>query len=452
MHCKIVHLLWLSFFNDRNVKSQIVVVKRSISHSAMNENTQNFELNDDGICTSCDELSIDAELVQCAICKKNFHAVCTAAGADDKWATKSMILTYKSPSTKNNFMFLCNCCLTTMETNIADIDGQRIRRMERNMEEITKELLEIKKLLKPAVAPSTEGASVSVSTGTINSVASGSNTQDTGSRENQSMNIWNDADRLSTVKAKPAESVLIISKSPDSVVDRTNKDLVESTVIENKILVKKSFKSQNGNLVVVCDSAESRDVLKDQVTAANGEIEMRTPNEIRPVVSIVGLTKNYEKDEVIELLKQNYFLSQFAANNELQEHIKVLTVKPLKGNQEVFQAFVRVSKVVRQGFKTYKDKVTMGITSCKIYDQYQVKRCNNCQGFGHFYKNCPNPQTNVCAKCGENHATKNCISQTLHCVNCAKADLECDHSSDDLKCPSLHHQQEKLKTNLNMQR
>ena len=416
------------------------------------QSKQNFELNDDGVCSSCDELSMDAELVQCAICKKKFHAVCTVAGVDDKWATKSMILTYKSPSTKKNFMFLCNCCLTTMETNMADIDGQRIWRMERNMEAITNELVEIKELLKKPVT----ATSTAVTTGAIDSddirVA---NTQNTASNENKkpsNMNIWNDAERLATVKAKPAESVLIINKSPDSEIDKTNKVLVENTVIENKIPVKKSFKSLNGNLVVVCDSAVSRETLKNQVTAANRGIEMRTPNENRPVVSIVGLTKSYEKDEVIELLKQNYFLSQFAANNEIEEHIKVLTVKPLKGNQDVFQAFVRVSKVVRQGFKTYKDKVIMGITTCKVYDQFQVKRCNNCQGFGHFYKNCPTPQINICAKCSENHATKDCDSETMHCVNCAKAELECEHRSDDIKCPTLHQQKEKLKTNLNMQR
>ena len=417
----------------------------------MEESKQSFELKDDGICSSCDELSNEAELVQCAICKKKFHAVCTVAGVDDKWATKSMIMTYKSPSTKKNFMFLCNCCLTTMETNMADIDGQRIRRMERNMEAITKELVEIKELLKkPATSLSTAGTTGGAIDSDDTSLV---NTQNTASNENEKQsNIWNNAERLSTVKAKPAESVLIINKSPDSEIDKTNKVLVENTVIENKIPVKKSFKSLNGNLVVVCDSAESRETLKNQVTAANRGIEMRTPNEIRPVVSIVGLTKSYGKEEVIELLKQNYFLSQFAANNDIEEHIKVLTVKPLKGNPDVYQAFVRVSKVVRQGFKTYNDKVTMGITNCKVYDQFQVKRCNNCQGFGHFYKNCPNPQISICAKCGENHATKDCESETVHCVNCAKAELECEHRSDDIKCPTLHQQQEKLKTNLNMRR
>ena len=47
-----------------------------------------YELDDEGVCTSCKELSMELEFVQCGICKKKFHAVCTACPKDDKWAPK----------------------------------------------------------------------------------------------------------------------------------------------------------------------------------------------------------------------------------------------------------------------------------------------------------------------------------------------------------------------------
>ena len=418
----------------------------------MEEAQQNVELKDDGTCSTCDELAIEAEYIQCAMCKKKFHGVCKSAGVDDKWATKSMLLTYKSPSTKSNFMFFCNVCKTIMETNIADADCYRIRRMERNMEQITNELFEIKQLLNNNTTTALPKPVAPINSVSTDELTSGSRRH--GEEEVQvEPNIWSNAEKLATVKAKPAESVLIINKTMDSETDKTNKEMVETAVIESRIPVKKSFKSVNGNLVVVCNSTESRDTLKSQLSAANSSIEMRSPNENRSVISIVGLTRNYSKEEVMDLLKQNYFLGQFAENNEIQEHIKVIAVKPLKGREDVFQVFARVSKVVRQGFKTFKDKVTMGITTCKIYDQYNVKRCNNCQGFGHFYKNCPTPETNVCANCAANHSTKDCTSSTKHCVNCVKADMsDCNHRSDDPKCPTLCQEQEKIKSNLNMQR
>ena len=420
----------------------------------MEEAQQNVELNDDGTCSTCEELAIEAEYIQCSMCKKKFHGVCKAAGSDDKWATKSMLLTYKSPSTKSNFMFFCNVCKTIMETNMADADGYRIRKMERNMELITNELTEIKELLSkntsPALPRQTTPATIPAPVDEL--AATETETTNEASGNMMQSNIWNDVEKLATVKAKPAESVLIINKSLDSETDRANKEMVESAVIENRIPIKKSFKSMNGNLVVVCESAESRDALKTQLATVDANMEMRSPSENKSVISIVGLTKNYKKEEVVQLLKQNYFLGQFAENNDLQDHIKVFAVKPLKGRDDVFQAFARVSKVVRQGFKTFKDKITMGITTCKIYDQYHVKRCNNCQGFGHFYKECQTPQIKVCANCGGDHTSKDCASDLKHCVNCEKAgERDCEHRADDPKCPTLSQEQDKLKANLNMQ-
>ena len=261
-------------------------------------------------------------------------------------------------------MFFCDCCLTTLETNMADIGGQRIRKMERNMDVISKELLEIMKLLRNTNTTSTTPKNVE---------STNKNPQQTTPKlAETTYNIWRDTDKLASKKAKPAESVLVINKATDSLVDKTNIDLVENMVIECRIPVTKSFKNKDGHLVVVCDSVESRDELKNKVTASNNNIEMKTPKENRPVVSVVGLTKNYEKQEVTDLLvKQNYFLGQVMEKNNVDEHINVFMVKPLRGKQYVYQAFARVSKVVRQSFKTYNE--------CKIYDQYHVKRCNNCQ-------------------------------------------------------------------------
>ena len=97
----------------------------------------------------------------------------------------------------------------------------------------------------------------------------------------------------------------------------------------------------------------------------------------------------------------------------------------------------------------------MGLSTCKVYDQHHVKRCNNCQGFGHYYRNCPAANASVCANCGENHSTRECESNSYRCVNCVKSALpadDCEHKATDQNCPSLRKAQDMMKNNLNWRR
>ena len=70
--------------------------------------------------------------------------------------------------------------------------------------------------------------------------------------------------------------------------------------------------------------------------------------------------------------------------NDLKDHIEIHDVKPTRAKPSVYQAFASVSEALRKGFSNYKDKVTIGLQTCKIYDRFHVKRCNNCQGLGHY--------------------------------------------------------------------
>lgn len=406
----------------------------------MNDPAQACQIGDDRKCTSCHETPLDAEYTQCRICEKYFHVVCNAMPADEKWGTKTMFQLFKQNSTKRNLLFLCNVCLTTFEQNAADIHGQRIRKMEQNMEHINQELQEMKRLITSSVKEQPKPV----------------NEKPIPAKRPTADKFWSDVVKLGTSKAKPAESRLVINKSENPTVNRSITAAVEKTVLDNKIQVTKSFNDKDGNLVVLCGDTVTRDLLKTKVNEAQPEIEMKTPNENRPAVSIVGLSKSYEHQEVIDLLKQqNHFLSQFAEANKLEDHIKVFAVKPTRSNQNIYQAFARISSVLRQGFKTFNDKVLIGLSTCKVYDQHHVKRCNNCQCFGHFYKECPTPDVPVCANCGANHRTPECEAFVDRCANCVKAGLppnECEHKASDPGCPTLRKTQDKFRNNLNMRK
>ena len=109
------------------------------------------------------------------------------------------------------------------------------------------------------------------------------------------------------------------------------------------------------------------------------------------------------------ILNQNEFVKKFATLNKIDDHMKVHVIKPLRNKPETFQIFASVSLVLREGLRHHKDRLVIGIVSCKIYERQvyekQFHRRNNCQHFRHFAKNCPTPDEPFCEKCSENHRT-----------------------------------------------
>ena len=224
--------------------------------------------------------------------------------------------------------------------------------------------------------------------------------------------------------------------------------------MDNNIPVSKSYKSKSGDLFVVYNTKDTRDELKDIVFSANNDIEMDVPTEKRPSISIVGLAKEYDKTEVIQMLVlQNGFIKGFASKNDINQHIKIFAVRPLKNNPNCFQVFANVSTKLREGFNYFNNRVTLGLSTCKVYDQYHIKRCNNCQNFGYYAADCPTLDIHVCGKCSSNHETRDCTSNVSKCINCVRNNFgDVSHYTNSSKCPSKMQKQASLKERLNLNR
>ena len=219
--------------------------------------------------------------------------------------------------------------------------------------------------------------------------------------------------------------------------------------MSNNIPVVKSYRNKSGDLLVVCESKDTREQIKNLVLDKNENIVFNTPEEKRPSITIVGLPKEYKKEEIVDMLTmQNGYIKTFAVSNKIEEHITIHAIRPLKNNSHRHQVFATVSPVLRQGLKYFNDKVTLGLTTCKVYDRFHVKRCNNCQNFGHYAKDCPNPTT--CGKCSGDHPTTECIQFTSKCINCTRnKEVDIDHAATSFHCPSFLKQQNDLKSKLN---
>ena len=393
-----------------------------------NNMAQAVKINDNSICTGCSDTPPPDQRILCFTCKHSFHAVCEAVDKDHMVGTKTMVKLFLGGSTKSNFKFFCDVCLTNMEKGLVQTEGQKIVGLEKKVSKMEGKLDEIVKLLKNSNSSNDQPKMPAQTKPIISS-------------------LWNDKEKLRTVKAPPEKSVLVIKSSNNSERNVSNQDKVEKAIKDHNIDISESYKNKAGDIVVVCETPETRDELKNVVASTDQHIEMNSPAEKRQSITIVGLPKEYQKDEVIQMLQlQNGFIKGFARNNDINNHIEIFAIKCLKNDESKFQAFASVSSTLREGLNYFGNKVTLGLSTCKVYDQFHVKRCYNCQQFGHYKRDCPTPQSHVCGKCSENHATNTCTSNSSKCINCVKEKITGNnHHTSSIKCPCVIKQQNILK-------
>jgi len=145
--------------------------------------------------------------------------------------------------------------------------------------------------------------------------------------------------------------------------------------------------------------------------------------------------------------------------SEEDKKFDVVAVKPLKSNLSVFRATIRVSNVIRSVIAKQRDRLCVGTqTICRVWDNFYVTRCYNCQQFGHMAENkegvkCPN--TAVCGHCAGQHETRACghkpdyAPSAASCINCKSAKLaDYKHPAYWHECPVLVDYQRKLKSSI----
>ena len=366
---------------------------------------EKFKLSDSGKCNVCQSVPAPTEILKCYFCKGAFHGLCSQAGGE-KIATKSLVTNFNASSTNENFKFFCDICLTKFEIDTAKTNDDRLCSVEKNVTKIISELGELKNFLKKD-----EKSAPPVS---------------------ENYNVWNDLERLQKTKIPPCKPILILDKK-----DTDKNDSIEKLIVENKIPVTNILQSKAGDTLLVCDSITSRDKLKKLTSENNMNLKPVAGKKLN--ITIVGLQKEYSKEEVItQLMVQNEFLNQLNVSNDINDHISVHIVKPTRLNEKVFQVFASVSEALRDGLRNHLDKITVGMSVCKVYDRTFVKRCNNCQGLGHYFKECPIKDSPSCAKCGGDHRTDACDSSVKKCINCTRKGAPLiDHFAFDPKCPQI---------------
>ena len=396
-----------------------------------------------GVCTHCESDNAE-EFVSCMFCNTIFHMNgCLNADLKNilpntcaKHFHKAINKSGKFAHRPGNFRFICDPCITKFENSQTCTTNDNVQILDNRVTNLASDMKQVKDMLQKLTVRNDD---VTVSTP---STSAGTTPQPIIT------NVWQDSDKIHEIK-----TLLVVNKDV-ILADK----VIEDSVTASGIQVKGKYINKKGDTAFILPSQKAKEDFKSILQSSGVSSEKITePKQRYPSIAVVGISNQFDRENkdslVPSLLRQNPGIANIV--NLEGSIFEILTIKPVKSNPNIKQAIIRVSDNIRYAIKSTGDRIFSGLSSCKVYDQLYIKRCNKCQDFGHYAKDC---KGNVC--CGlcssGDHETKDCIHKDkpdlnnfMCCINCKKAgltDLMHSHQANSTTCSSYVAKQEKLKS------
>ena len=384
-------------------------------------------LNSDGTCTKCDT-KCDTDYMQCCLCDEMYHAL--NCGESRNQVTPTL---YKSWENMNvnypNIQYICDACMqdNKMKRNI--IVSNRLCVMEEDMKGIRDEIKDKFSGLENMIRE-----------------LSNSNKINPVPADIAPAYVPAHAPSYANV-VKSTQSVIVIKKKTNG--PPADMDKIYKAAVDSNAAVAKAYTNNVGDTVVVCEDDKSKESMLPVLKNTMENYEVVTPASRRPTITVINMPSNYSKADLLERVKSQN-ASKFSGI-ELDEHnFKVIFTRAQVKNPKLFKAIVRVSEDVRYAIERAKNKLNIGLTSCLVFDDFFIRRCNKCQGLNHWKEDCPHSTPVVCGNCSGDHETQSCTSDDVKCANCAKHSYtDTNHQTSYYKCRVYVEAQEKLKSTIN---
>ena len=442
------------------------------------------KISENGECVSCKK-NVGNAHVTCFFCQESFHAF--NCSAPQSICTSTFHGLYKPLNAKTGvnadrpgmFLFTCDICLTKYEVNKAESGNNKIEKLQKQVNNLEKGLMDIKDLLTSKPAANTNPVATTGARECADDLSLSSTALPSGNGITTN-NVWSscvskpgcdqfaytsnfplpDANPTSvstnglveSETNKPSTSVLIIEKFDDEVAEKESLNKVEEVIVNQNIDIENSFKNQLGKTVIICKSSDQRDDLKSKIESAIPTLPMKAVGNLNKSIVVAGFNNNYTDDNIVDtLIAHNEFISSFIAlkSSTVDNHIVAITVKPLKKNADLCQVILKVSSSLRELIAKHGDKLRVGMKRCPVYERHFVKRCFGCQHFGHFHAKCPTKTVFCCSNCAGDHETHKCQAPVsdFKCVNCMRAGRSenINHTASSLSCLMFIQELNKLK-------
>ena len=367
------------------------------------------KLTSAGTCSTC-EKDAQAESMACARCLDRFHVL--KCGKQDDQCTQTYLNNWANVQAKYpSFSYTCDSCREDIALKNEDILVNRLALMEENIAFLVQEIRSMKENAAAPVAPVSYAAAAG----------------------------------KPAVVEKPA--VIVIENKPEENTEsRTSKiKKLKDAAVQSSASVVKTYQNGVNETVLVCHNENSKNKLLPHVKNIFTDQKVSTPQSRMPTVTIRDMETELSKEDLLQVVKQQNIDNGLPEVNS--HNFIVLFTKKVKSTNtrypDTYSAAVRVSDEIRSALKSVGDRVYVDLKSCRVSNRLHVKRCNRCQQYKHYHKEC---KADVCCgKCGENHDTRACTSDTKRCINCVKNNFtEVGHDTSYFKCPSYKKEQDKL--------
>jgi hypothetical protein len=411
-----------------------------------------YLLSSAGKCANCEESAAEKDIVKCSVCENQFHALCKLYDKDSAIALKTFFQMFKNA--KANFCWQCDKCLTKAEENIVATVNEKIGALSTKVDSLADSLQKVVNL----VTNNTDELTQSI-TSTIDDKIAGefvqlrsklSEEMETLRKSEQTIDpppeaaktVWDMKEKVKEVRTS------LLAKRNAESGSSVDIEKLEKAAIKNGIPVNSVHVTESGDTFVNLPNKASSDKLQPLLQEMNHDVV--TLKSKLPTIALLGVTQEYSKTEIVHaILSQNEIIRGLV--EESKSHLSVVyTKEPNEGNP-YHQVVLRVSPDIRRAINNNSNKLHMGRVLHRVVNRFYIRRCNNCQYYGHYQDKCPTPNSPVCGYCSqEGHLSKNCPIKSgpttdFCCHNCKSRDIDFKgHSTFWHNCPSYKEQQKKL--------
>lgn len=254
-----------------------------------------------------------------------------------------------------------------------------------------------------------------------------------GNKNNESENSPNSASFADVAKTKVTHTcpTIIIKPKTQQDLKKTKEDIEKNVKLEDlKVGVQNLKTTKSGAVVIKCLTKKGTELLETDIRKKlNDKYNIELSKMRKPRIKIINFKQEMDSEQIEKCI---------AEQNNVEGAIRVIYIKKSKFGTKtlICECCPRsFNRIMQEG------KVCIGWERCKVYEDLDIPRCFNCQGYYHKKQNCSNAI--VCSFCGESHVSENCHKIKKCCNNCIvsnekyKTKYPVDHYATDPNCHSL---------------